>query len=395
MTICHVTPHLPPDQAANALLPAELGRWAARRGDVVRFLTLEPAQGRRTADELPGPVRRLPRRERAGLTGLLRVDAWRHAKRVGAALDAIAHDADVLHLHSNGLIIEAAAAWARHRTRPFVLTLYGTEIWHYRPRWPIDPFTRAFRSAAEVTFYSGRLRDRARQLGLDRSGLSVIYPAVGDAFQPRDEATRRAWRAGLGIREPFVVLNVKRLHELAGQRFLIDAFAKATRGRDDVRLVICGTGPLRQDLERQARDANVASRVTFTGLIPNAEVARYAAVADLFVLPSLLEALPTVAVEALASGTPVVSADHPGGLELNELFGDDVLIVPRGHADPLARAIADALRTLQRARDTSIALVRERFGPRAVENAYSAIYERAKGRGQRAEGRENGRGERV
>src|SRR5512145_876340 len=151
MKICHVTPHLPPDQAANALLPAELGRWAAGRGDVVRFLTLEPAQGRLTSDELPGPVRRLPRRERAaGLTGLLRVDAWRHAKAVGAALDAIADDADVLHLHSNGLIIEAAAAWARHRSRPFVLTLYGTEIWHYRPRWPIDPFTPAYRSAAEV-----------------------------------------------------------------------------------------------------------------------------------------------------------------------------------------------------------------------------------------------------
>jgi glycosyltransferase involved in cell wall biosynthesis len=386
MNICHVTPHLPPDQAANAILPAELGRWSARRGDVVRFLTLEPAQGRSTSDELPGPVRRLPRRARgSGIAGFLRIDAWRHAKMIGASLDLIAQDADVLHLHSNGLIVEAAAAWARRRMCPFVLTLYGTEIWHYRPRWPIDPFTRAFRGASEVIFYSGRLLDRAKQLGLDRAGLSVIYPAVSDAFRQRDEATRHAWRTERGIREPFVVLNVKRLHELAGQRFLIDAFAKATRGRDDVRLVICGTGPLRRALERQAHDANIASRVTFTGLISNDEVARYAAIADLFVLPSLLEALPTVAVEALASGTPVISADHPGGLELNELFGDDVLIVPRGQVDPLARAIAEALRTPQRARASSVALVNQRFGPAAVESAYSAVYERVeKGRRQKA-----------
>jgi glycosyltransferase involved in cell wall biosynthesis len=392
MKICHVTPHLPPDQAANALLPAELGRWSARRGDAVQFLTLEPAQGRPVSDELPGPVRRLPRRARsAGLTGLLRIDAWRHAKLVGASLDMVAGDADLLHLHSNGLIIEAAAAWARQRTRPFVLTLYGTEIWHYRPRWPIDPFTRAFHGAAEVILYSARLLDRAKQLGLDRAGLSVIYPAVGEAFHPRDDETRQAWRTELGIRERLVVLNVKRLHELAGQRFLIDAFAKATRGRDDVRLVICGTGPLRQDLERQTRDANIDSRVTFTGLIPNDEVARYAAVADLFVLPSLLEALPTVAVEALASGTPVISADHPGGLELNELFGDDVLIVPRGHVDPLARAIGEALQAPQRARRRSIALVNERFGPAAVESAYSAVYARVReGRRQRAEGKKTG-----
>jgi glycosyltransferase involved in cell wall biosynthesis len=377
MRICHVTPHLPPDQAANALLPAELGRWFAARGDDVRFLSLEPAQGRLASDALPGPVRRLPRRERAsGLAGALRIDAWRHSKSIGGALDALARDADLLHLHSNGLIIEVAAAWARHRARPFVLTLYGTEIWHYRPRWPIDPFTRAFHTAAQVTFYSGRLLDRAKELGLGRPGLSVIYPAVGAAFQPQDEPTRRAWRAELGIREPLLVLNVKRLHELAGQKFLIDAFARATRGRADARLVICGTGPLRDDLERQARDAGIASRVTFTGLIANDRVARYAAVADLFVLPSLLEALPTVAVEALASGTPIVSADHPGGLELHELFGDDVLVVPRGDVDTLARAIGEGLDRPQRARASAIELVTQRFGPAAVQSAYSAVYER-------------------
>ena len=46
-----------------------------------------------------------------------------------------------------------------------------------------------------------------------------------------------------------------------------------------------------------------------------------------------------MAVEALACGTPVISTDNPGGLELNELFGADVAIVPREQPPPLAAAI--------------------------------------------------------
>jgi uncharacterized protein len=77
-------------------------------------------------------------------------------------------------------------------------------------------------------------------------------------------------------------------------------------------------------------------------------VARYCAAADLFVLPSLLEALPTVAVEALAAGTPVLSSDNPGGLELNDLFGPDVAIVPREQPIPLGAAISHFLHEKRR-----------------------------------------------
>ena len=79
-------------------------------------------------------------------------------------------------------------------------------------------------------------------------------------------------------------------------------------------------------------------------------MARYCAAADLFVLPSLLEALPTVAVEALACGTPVISSDNPGGVELHGVFGDDVAVVPKEQPAPLAGAIVAALAQKRRTR---------------------------------------------
>jgi len=376
MRVCHVSPHLPPDQAANALLPARLGSWAHAAGHAVAYVAYEPAQALSgLTPPVAGDVRRLVRhRPSSHLGRLLRTATWRGARDIAAALDEVAADADVLHLHSNGLIVEVAGAWASRRRIPTVLTLYGTEIWHYRRRRPVDPFTRAYRSAHRVTFYSQGLLDRARALGLDRPDLSVIYPAVPSDFTPIGEAERRAWRAALDITEPFVIVNVKRLHELAGQRYLLDAFARVAGRRQDVRLVICGTGPLRESLEQRAATLGVADRVTFTGLIPHAEVARYTAVADLFVLPSLLEALPTVAVEALASGTPVVSADHPGGIELNGLFGADVQLVPREQVEPLTAAIAAALATPRRTSPATRALVAEHFGPEVIRQAYDEVY---------------------
>jgi len=383
MRILHVSPHLPPDQAANAILPALAGEWSAARGHSVGYVAHPPAQGGVMASGLAGPVAWVPRREAGtSLSRLLRIDAWRRMRHIQTLLDGLDRP-DLLHLHSNGLIVEAAAQWAGRRNLPSVLTLYGTEIWHYRPRWPVDLFTRAYRRAAAVTFYSEGLLHHARQAGLDRDGLSTVYPAVPATFAAQDAHTRSAWRHALGIGERHLIVNVKRLHELAGQTYLLDAFARLRAEGRNARLVICGTGSLRTGLESQAAALGVADAVTFTGLVGNDDVARYVGAADVFALPSLLEALPTVAVEALASGTPVVSADHPGGVELHGIFGDDVALVPRRDPAALAAALGAALDAGRRTRPATADTLARLFRPDAVAAGYEAVYQQAAGAGTR------------
>lgn len=379
MNIVHVTPHLPPDQAANALLPFHLGCWAKERGDEVTFVTNPPRSSADlawAASHLPGQVVYIPvRRDLSAMERLLKVGAlssllsiWRKARHLIAG-------ADIVHVHSNGLLTEIAAYLAGRAEKPVVMTLYGTEIWHYAPKRPgPDLFTRAYHQAAHVTFYSHGLMTRAVELGLARHDTSVVYPPVAAEFQYHDERAQLEARAALGLRQRHVLVNVKRLHPLAGQRYLLEAMGEVVRTHPDTRLVICGTGPLLDELKSVARTSGVEGHVTFAGLVNNQTIAQYDAAADLFVLPSQLEACPTVALEALATGTPVVSTDNPGGKELGEIFGYDVAVVPRENPLALARAIVAVLDQKRRVRESTRRILEQEFRPPAVDRQYREIY---------------------
>ena len=309
---------------------------------------------------------------------LLRTGSIAGAIRIRRAARPILAAADVVHVHSNGLLADVGAALARDLGKPVVLTLYGTEIWHYRPRrLGPDLFTRAYRGADAVTFYSQRLLDRANELGLARPGCRVVYPAVAASFAYHDAASQQAARQSLGITASRLLVNVKRLHPLAGQRYAIEAMKPIVAQYPDAELVICGTGVLLAELQAVARFAGVERHVRFAGLVENAVVARYCAAADLFVLPSVLEALPTVAVEALASGTPVVSADNPGGVELNGVFGEDVQVVPKENADALAAAMTRSLANPRRTQPSTADTIARRFRADSVAREYWSVYAEA------------------
>jgi len=382
MRICHVTPHLPPDQAANALLPFHLGQWAVSSGDEVAYVAHPPRQDasrRTTRPDMPGPVAWIPRHRASwAFSRRLKLDTVRGFTTIAKVAGPLIDSSDLVHLHSNGFLVEVCAWLAARKRKPTVLTMYGTEIWHYQPRRLLDLFTRAYRGAAQVTFYSQGLMTHAANVGLRRRDATVIYPPVADEFLG-DPASIDQAREGLGLHNRHVIVNVKRLHPLAGQRYLLQAMGEVVRWFPDTRLVICGTGPLLGELQSAARSAGVEGHVTFAGLVDNATVARYDMAADVFVLPSLLEACPTVALEALACGTPVVSSDNPGGVELNDLFGIDVRIVPRENDVALASAIIDVLEMKRRVRSETRRALRRDFSPGAVAAQYAAVYQKAVG----------------
>jgi hypothetical protein len=145
--ICHVTPHLPPNQAANALLPFHLGCWNRDAGDEPVFIAHPPHLARLGVPTVPLPGAVTLVESYRARTPLARVSklgtaaaAWRIARLAGPLIA----NADIVHIHSNGLLAEYCAKLAVRARRPVVLTLYGTEILHYRrKRFRPDLFTAA------------------------------------------------------------------------------------------------------------------------------------------------------------------------------------------------------------------------------------------------------------
>ncbi|XHF33997.1 glycosyltransferase [Pseudomonas chlororaphis] len=106
-------------------------------------------------------------------------------------------------------------------------------------------------------------------------------------------------------------LGLGRLVEPKGFHLLLDAYALALRSAALPDLVIAGDGPLREALVTQANQLGIAQQVHFSGFLSNPyPVLRHA---RLFILSSLQEGMPTVLIEALALGTPVLACDCETG----------------------------------------------------------------------------------
>lgn len=140
---------------------------------------------------------------------------------------------------------------------------------------------------------------------------NAIYPSKFVGQKECDQNKR--WELGLS-EDDLVVGSVGRLTEQKGYTFLIDAVPTICSYLPNTKFIIIGEGESYLRLQEQARNLGVADKVIFTG--PRQDVECLYKIMDLFVLPSLWEGLPTVVLESMASGVPVVATDIPGTREL-------------------------------------------------------------------------------
>jgi glycosyltransferase involved in cell wall biosynthesis len=160
-------------------------------------------------------------------------------------------------------------------------------------------------------------------------------------FSPADG--RLAARRRLGIDgDGALLVTARRLQPRMGIDRLLTALPTLASSRQ-VRLVVIGDGPLRQQLHEQADTLGIASITRFTGRISDAELCDWYRAADLFVLPTAAyEGFGMATLEALACGTPVVGTPVGATPELLTPL-DPGLVAAGAQPDSLATAIAAAL----------------------------------------------------
>jgi glycosyltransferase involved in cell wall biosynthesis len=184
----------------------------------------------------------------------------------------------------------------------------------------------------------GVAADAAELIGLPRDRVEVIYnPVVSDKLleMAREPVDHPWFAAG----EPPVILSVGRLTAQKDQEMLLRAFAKM-RASMRARLMILGEGEERVALESLARAMEIDADVLMPGFVQNPFA--YMSSATVFALSSKYEGLPTVLIEALASGTRVVSTNCPSGPEEILANGKYGKLVPVGDADAMAAALIEA-----------------------------------------------------
>jgi L-malate glycosyltransferase len=294
------------------------------------------------------------------------------------------HELELLHVHY--AIPHATSAWiakemlGRDNGLKIITTLHGTDITlvgQERSFWEITRFS--IRRSDGITAVSDYLRrETTDKFQVPAEEIEVIPNFVDPAHYDRDQYPCRKQM----LLEPGekLIMHISNFRPVKRIRDVVRIFERISR-TVPARLVLVGDGPDRTDASEEAERLGVQQRVIFLG--KQDSVAELLACADLFLLPSQSESFGLVALEAMASGVPVVASDA-GGLPEVVVHGETGFLAPVGDVESMADAAVGVLRDAEawlRMSEAGRASAVERFGMAVVVPQYEAFYNRVLAQG--------------
>ncbi len=233
----------------------------------------------------------------------------------------------------------AAAKLAKRYNLPLFVKVHGSDVNRLKPGTMVTQRSlQVAQQAEKVICVSRALKERLAELGVPENKLEVLYNGVDHTiFHPMDRAdVRRKLEIDS---DEFLVLFVGNLKKEKGLDELITAFKSIT---DTVtarsRLVIIGSGGYGLLAEQLVSSLDLKEKVKFLGSLSLETISIWMNAASVLCLPSYMEGVPNVVLEALSCGTKVVATNVGGIPELNRGDGMLTLAPPRE-----STLLADAL----------------------------------------------------
>ena len=238
---------------------------------------------------------------------------------------------DAVHIHSGSISFLAYAAETAKEVgiRKIIVHSHATGIDNLKHRIVRRVFGPKIKSNATdflACSYKAGLDKYPKSIMNNK--LVIIQNGINVQDYARDNDIRIKQRDALGIpQEAFVVGHVGRFTFEKNHTFLISAFEKYYKENPDSYLLLVGDGDLMTECKRITADKGLDSCIMFTGNVEN--VQDYYQVMDVFVLPSIYEGLPFVALESQAAGLPcIISTGVPEAAEI----GSNVKRIPLDEA---------------------------------------------------------------
>ncbi len=199
---------------------------------------------------------------------------------------------------------------------PYLLTAHGGDVYSFRKNLFIRLCSNyALKRAKQCTVNSGPTGQAVHSIRAN-APLQVIPMGVDTRlFQP--EKNNQKIKEHLNIQDSFL-LAVGRFAEKKGFKYLIQAMPRILEKKPQVKLVIVGFGPQKEELQRLIKELNLENSILLPGSKTGDELAQYFATADIFIGPSVVtqsgdtEGQGVVFLEAMASGTAVIASDVGG-----------------------------------------------------------------------------------
>lgn len=191
----------------------------------------------------------------------------------------------------------------------------------------------------KVVVLSKSDKKQIMSLGANAQNISIIPNGIDTSiFSPPSIDAIELFKESHHLLNKKIVLYLAVVSKRKGIIDLIYAFSQLTL--KDVQLVVVGDGAALETVIDLVHELNLDERVLFTGKLPFLELLVAYAIADVYVLPSYHEGMPTTIIEALVMGVPVIATRIPG---VEDNFSEYATLVEPGNPAELARAIEHVL----------------------------------------------------